>query len=410
MRALVLLLSILAVVSLPSCTRSTIQTPERAMREVTWPLLPEDDLEFSSLLAALSKDVAALQALGDGEMIFGPRRVRRSDYVNALNDLLAAAKQDPTEASFRRVLRERFEAFEVYGGRRWGEIFLTSYYAPVIEGAKRRTTRFSAPLYGVPRDLVNIDLTSFVSVGVISASSASLWRGRLLRAEKKGESPKVVALPDRAAIDAGALRSDAPVLAWVDPIDAFFLQIQGSGRVRLEGGGELTLGYAEQNGHPYVPIGRFLSAEIPPEKMSQGALEAYLRALPSVAAAEMMERNPSFVFFKRLSGMGRTQMGAEVEAGRTIATDAGLFPKGALAFLSFSKPRFTAATDLEPAGWDEVGRFVLDQDTGGAIRGPGRVDLFWGEGPAAKQAAGVIRGPGRLIYFVPRPVVPPPEA
>jgi membrane-bound lytic murein transglycosylase A len=357
-------------------------------------------------VAALSKNVVALQALGDDEMIFGPRRVRRADYVKALNDLLAAAKQDPSGASFHRLLQERFEAFEVYGGRRWGEVFVTSYYAPVIEGARRRTARFSTPLYGVPKDLVNIDLNSFVEAGVVPASSIPLWRGRLLKAEKKGAPLRVVALPDRAGIDAGALRGAAPILAWTDPIDAFFLQIQGSGRVRLEGGGELSLGYAEQNGHPYVPIGRFLRAEIPPEKMSQGALEAYLRAQPVTAAAALMERNPSFVFFKPLSGMGRTQMGTEVEAGRTIATDAGLFPKGALAFLRFSKPRFAAATDLEPVEWSEVGRFVLDQDTGGAIRGPGRVDLFWGEGPAAKQAAGVIRGPGRLIYFVPRPTIP----
>jgi membrane-bound lytic murein transglycosylase A len=109
------------------------------------------------------------------------------------------------------------------------------------------------------------------------------------------------------------------------------------------------------------------------------------------------------VFFRPLERHGVTALGTEVVAGRTIATDTSFFPKGALAFLQFEKPVFNSPGDTEPASWLPTSRFVLDQDTGGAIRGPHRVDLFWGRGPEAKQAAGVMKNKGRLVYFVPKP-------
>ena len=146
----------------------------------------------------------------------------------------------------------------------------------------------------------------------------------------------------------------------------------------------------------------FLLDKIPKEKMSQQAIESHLRSLPDQEARELLNKNPSYVFFRPLCTAGLTYFGTEVVPGRTIATDPVYFPKGALAFLEFEKPRFEKSSSVEPAEFIKASRFVLDQDTGGAIRGPGRVDLFWGRGADAKQSAGVIRGKGHLFYFVPR--------
>ncbi|MGE0528678.1 MAG: MltA domain-containing protein, partial [Bdellovibrionales bacterium] len=272
---------------------------------------------------------------------------------------------------------------------------------PVIEGARHPTGRFRQPLYGVPKDMVLVDMSSFASMRSNVSPGRGVLRGRLV-APTGGEMGRIVAYPSRAEIDSSGLQGQAQVLAYVDPVDAFFLEIQGSGVVHFSDGRELKLGYAAQNGHAYVPVGKFLLDRIPKERMSLQMIESHLRSLPTEEARRLMWQNPSYVFFQRLPNAGRTFLGTEVVAGRTIATDRSLFPKGTLAFLEFEKPIFRSSEDTEPASWQKTSRFVLDQDTGGAIRGPHRVDLFWGRGPLAKQAAGVMKGRGRLIYFVPR--------
>lgn len=353
-----------------------------------------DDLDFATFTTALAANVRTLKAKGDQTLTFGPSKISAGAYAAALESLLAAAEADPSGEKFRALLREKFDAFEVYGADTWGEVFLTSYFEPVIEGARKPGGRFRQPLYGYPRDMIEIDLSSFAD------ARPGIGRG-VLRGRMVNGRGRVVAYPDRGAIEAGGLR-EAPVLAYVDPIDGFFLEIQGSGVVRLEGGTELKVGYAGQNGYPYVPIGRFLLDKIPKEKMSQQAIEAHLRSLPEGEQRALLNRNPSYVFFKPVPRAGVTYFGTEVTGGRTIATDASLFPKGALAFLEFEKPRFERDDSTEAMAWDKTSRFVFDQDTGGAIKGPGRVDLFWGRGAPAKQSAGVMRGKGRLVYFVPK--------
>jgi membrane-bound lytic murein transglycosylase A len=378
-----------------ACTRRPVKSAEEAMRPTSAVLDLKDDLQWRGLRAALVENIRLLRLKGDSTLTFGPTEILAKDYATSLEKLVDAL---PNESRFRQVLAAEFQAMEVYGQDRWGEIFLTSYFAPEIPGSRHARPPFITPLRTAPRDLVEIDLASFgaarPSLGVLGDGKL---RGRLV------DGTRVVAFPDRAGIEAGGLKDDTSILAWVDPIDAFFLQVQGSGVVKFVGGEKLALGYAAQNGYPYVPIGRFLRDKIAKEKMSQQAIEAQLRAMSAEDAAALMNRNPSYVFFRKLEGgVGESSLGGPVVDGRTIATDGSLFPKGALAFLEFSRPVFDSPTAVEPASWEPTSRFVLDQDTGGAIRGGGRVDLFWGRGAAAKQAAGVIRGPGRLVYFVPR--------
>lgn len=364
-----------------------------------------DDLEFSSLVSALESNVKQLRDRKDTNVFldFGPRRVNRAEYARSLEFLLLKAKEDKSGESFRRALSENFEAYEVYGKDKWGQVFITSYYEPVIEGAAKPAGRFTQPIYGVPKDLVVIDVSSFATVapGLEQKGREGFLRGRLLAPQNKDDLPKVVAYPERAEIDTAPL--SAPVLAYADPVDAFFLEIQGSGIVKLSGGKELKVGYAAQNGHPYVAIGKSLTSVMPKEKITLHSIESHLRQIGPEEARKIMQTNPSYVFFRPLQSFGLTFFGTEVVPGRTIATDYTYFPKGTLAFLEFDKPLFADAQAVEPSSWQPTGRFVLDQDTGGAIRGPHRVDLFWGRGPSAKQAAGVMKNNGRLVYFVPRP-------
>ena len=379
------------------CARSLIKSPDQAMRPMgDWPNLT-DDLDFAGLGDALDKNLEALRSRREENLKFGERTIARADYIQALEDLAKAARAGDGGQLFRTTLRENFEPMETYGRDRWGEVFVTSYFEPVIEGSLKPQGRFRMPLYSVPKDMVYVDLGTFPAFSEDSRSQ--MIPGRLVKVNGVN---KVVALPQRASINAGAVDNTAEPLVWVDPIDGFFLQVQGSGTVRLANGQEMRLGYAAQNGHAYVAIGKFLTQQIPIEDMSLMAIEEHLRKLPPEESDALLNRNPSYVFLRPLKGAGVTTLGAEVTDGRTIATDARFFPKGALAWLTFRKPEFDSPETARPARWTDASRFVVDQDTGGAITGPGRVDLFWGRGSVAKQGAGAIRNKGRLIYFVPR--------
>lgn len=380
------------------------------MRPLKGNLNLSDDLEMSSLVKAIESTIKQWENRSEAVLSFGPQKVSREEYLRGLQYLLKEAKADSTGQLFRSAIQSHFDAYEVYGGKQWGEVLVTSYYEPVIDGALKSTERFTQAIYQTPKDLVEVDVTSFEKVRPELAklrelpfeqrSAQNVLRGRLI---SEGVRQRVVAMPDRREIDRGSVKVQSQPLAYVDPIDAFFLEIQGSGVIRLKNGRELKVGYAAQNGHPYVPIGRFLLERIPKEKMSIQAIEDHLRSLPEAEAKTLMEQNPSYVFFRKLETAGQTFFGTEVIAGRTIATDQSLFPKGSLAFLEFEKPQFASSSDKEPTSWGPSSRFVVDHDTGGAIRGPHRVDLFWGRGGEAKRHAGVMKNPGRLIYFVPRP-------
>jgi membrane-bound lytic murein transglycosylase A len=193
-------------------------------------------------------------------------------------------------------------------------------------------------------------------------------------------------------------------LCWVDPIEAFFLHIQGSGTVRLQDGTELFITYADKNGRRYEAIGKFLKERIAPNKVTMQRVEAALREMSVQERDELLYRNPSYVFFKKSPQRAITSLGVPATPGRTIAADPKYAPKGALALLSFAKPVLSddSPPTSEPAREVEITRLVLDQDSGGAITGTDRVDLFWGRGDEAKRYAGIIQHPARIVYLVPR--------
>ena len=302
-------------------------------------------------------------------------------------DLAAAAPQD--EAAARRFVEENFEAWSVAAADGSASGLVTGYYEPIIAGSRTRTDRFRLPVYGVPADLVQVDLEQV----------APDVRGLRLRGRLEGN--RVVPYWTRADIDAGRVRP--PVVAWVeDPVELMFLQIQGSGQVELPGGGRLRLAYADHNGHPYRSIGRFLveRRELALDQASMQGIKAWIAANPA-KAREALDSNPSYVFFREAPDAGGAgpvgTLGVPLAAGYSIAVDARQLPLGAPVFLSTTMP--LSAQPLQ--------RLVAAQDTGGAIRGAVRADFYWGSGPEAGALAGRMRQQGSLWVLWPRGEGPP---
>ena len=206
------------------------------------------------------------------------------------------------------------------------------------------------------------------------------------------------------SIDAGALAGKHLEMVWVDdPVAAFFLHIQGSGRVELPGGKTLRVGYAGQNGHAYVAIGKVLleRGELKREEVSLQSIRRWLADHPA-EARDLLAENPSYVFFQKLAGGPVGSEGVELTAGRSLAVDLAFLPLGVPLWLAASRP------NVDPSQPDlPLQRLLVAQDTGGAITGPLRGDVFWGHGAEAEEIAGRMKNRGRLWLLLPADVVPP---
>jgi membrane-bound lytic murein transglycosylase A len=355
------------------------------MREVRTPRF-DDELPIVSLAAAIEQQAASLaNSSGDIQLKFGPRSISRVAYQQALALLAERIRSASDPAEVLSYVRANFTFFEVYGAPRWGEVFVTGYFEPVLSGSRVATPEFPQPLYAAPPDLLKLDFAAF----------AERFKDEPER-RARVEGGRVVPYYSRAQIDSErALAGQGLELCWVNPIDAFFLQVQGSGVVQFADGSEMVLGFAEKNGHRYEAIGRTLREAMAPTKPTYPNLVQYLRELPRAEQQEIFNRNPSYVFFRKSDKNAVTAIGVPATAGRTIATDHAFFPPGALGFLDFSATHLPGETRLPS-------RLVLNQDVGGAIKGPGRVDLFFGRGEEAGLAAGIVQNRGRLLFLLPR--------
>ena len=398
---------LLVVLLLASCARAPLEDPLKAFRLTEAPEL-SDSLSPASLKEALERDIAALKKGVNipPAYIFDGRTVSREDYLLALE---ALKPETENLDRFRDFVKAHFDFYEVYGNDDgWGVIFSTGYYDPLMQGSRHKTERFSRAIYRTPKDLVTIDLGAYAEkfpdieplqkIKEEQKSAKPSWRGRYI-----AESRRVVPYYSREELESQKVFQGKHIeLAWLDPIDAFFLEIQGSGIVDFGRGKRMRVGYDAQNGYPYEPIGKFLTDAIPIEEMSMQRIRQYMNGLSPEAQDQIFFKNPSYVFFKKLEGKSLTYSGAEVTPGRTIATDRFLFPKGTLGFFDIEEPVFANAEALDPSGWERKPRWVFDQDTGGAIRGGGRVDLYYGEGPEAERRAGVMKRSGRLWIAAPK--------
>jgi membrane-bound lytic murein transglycosylase A len=274
----------------------------------------------------------------------------------------------------RDFLASSFEAVQVGDGR----AFATGYYEPEIAGSPTRAPGYAVPVYARPSDLVDVDLGKF---------SDSL-KGKRIRGRIEGGT--LVPYADRAAIEGGALEGRARVLAWAaDPVDFFFLQIQGSGRLRMPDGSVMRIGYDNQNGHDYTGIGALMRQRglLAPGQASMQGIVAWLRAHPE-EGAKLMRENRSFVFFRELAGAPIGALGRPVTGRVSAAADPKFVPLGAPVFLSLDRA-------------DATGLWVT-QDTGGAIKGANRFDTFWGAGEAAAATAGGMSARGTAFLLLPK--------
>jgi membrane-bound lytic murein transglycosylase A len=298
----------------------------------------------------------------------------------------------PSDEEARRFLEEHFVPWRLANPEGALDGLVTGYYEPLLRGSRTKSGPFVYPLYGPPDDLLTIDL---------STTNPEL-RGMRLRGRIEGK--RVVPYYTRAEIARGAAPVAGKELLWVDdPIEAFFLQVQGSGRVQLQNGETLRVGYADQNGHPFQSIGRFLvdRGELKLGEASMQSIKTWAAANPQ-RVEDLLDQNPSFVFFRELPHTDSASgpigaFGVPLLAGRSIAVDPRYVPLGAPVFLATTFP--ATSTPLT--------RLVLAQDSGGAIRNPVRADFFWGSGAEAGALAGRMRQQGRMWVLLPKGMKPP---
>jgi len=308
----------------------------------------------------------------------------------------ACAAADPLDAdnveSLRLTLEANFVPHRLANPDGATQGLVTGYYEPLLRGSRDQRGAYRFPLYAPPDDLLVIDLAA-----VNPELKNTRLRGRL-------EGRRVVPYYSRAEIERGIAPVAGKEIAWVDDaIEAFFLQIQGSGRIQLESGELLRIGYADQNGHPYQSVGRYLvdRGELKLHEASMEGIRAWARTNPS-RMEEMLNANPSYVFFRELPvrETGQTAaadgpigaLGVPLTPRRSIAVDPRHIPLGAPVFLSTTWPNSEAP----------LARLMLAQDTGGAIRGPVRADFFWGFGAEAGAMAGKMRQQGKMWVLLPR--------
>ncbi|MGH7773162.1 MAG: murein transglycosylase A [Candidatus Binatia bacterium] len=350
----------------------------------------KDDLDQDSLHRAVHRSLEFLQKLPPDRLVGEhPRKLTALEVKESLLSFMDLLGFWDRPEMLAEEIRSRFELYPSSSGPEEGEILFTGYYQPVIEGSLVQSQEFRFPIYGKPKDLIEAETVTLQPLAHVEKTV-----GRL-----SGDS--VVPYFSRYEIDRlGRLRGKGYEIAWVkDPVELFFLHIQGSGLLRLEDGRLLHLNYAASNGRPYSSIGRLLidSGKIPEQELSMQRLRRYLMEHPEERDA-LFAQNESYVFFRFVKSGPLGSLEVPLTPGRSIATDARLFPKGALAFIVSQKPILDAAGNL--LGWQPFSRFVLNQDTGSAIRGPRRVDLYFGSGDEAGLAAGVMRSSGSLYFLI----------
>jgi membrane-bound lytic murein transglycosylase A len=376
-----------------ACARpAPVTRPEDALERVSgWTAVtPEDDRSFTDLAAAVRRSIEYFQKLPrDTFFSLGPDRVNALDMIVTLQNFLLIIENDslPYDRKIKQI-EQNFDFYRSVGSDGRGTVLFTGYFEPLLQCRLVEDNVYRYPLYKRPDDIVEVDLTLF---------GDGFPRNRLFG---RLDGKKIVPYFTREEIDREqALAGKNLELLWCsDPIDIYMLQVQGSGKADLGDGSIVSVLYDGQNGWPYKSLGRYLidSGAMTKENMSMQAVRDYLRNHPDLLQASL-DQNPSYVFFRMDTGPSLGSIGVPLTPGRSIATDSRLFPKGAIAIIKTTKPVIENGAIKE---WVPFTRFVVNQDTGGAIRGPGRVDLFWGQGAEAAISAGAMQQEGELYFLV----------
>ena len=388
---------LLIIAGVAGCTpalKKEAQQPEEALRQVR--LFPpdfSDDMDRDSLILTVKRNLEALDRFGPDTLFhYGPdkftcRQVRESQEL-FLNLLSRGFDAD----QLNREVRKTFRIYRAAGRVGERKVLFTGYYEPIYEGSLVADETFRYPLYRSPDDLVRIDLSLF----------NEKFKDERIVARIEGK--KVVPYYSKFQIDKErVLAGKGLELAWLkNRLDVAFLHIQGSGRLKLPDGKGLLVNYQASNGQPYRSIGRYMIEKgfLTRDAMSMQAIRKYLTENPHVMD-EVLHHNPSYVFFRRVENGPLGSLGVLLTPGRSLALDPVIFPKGALGFISSQKPLVNERGEI--TGWTPFSRFVVNQDSGGAIKGAGRADIFWGSGPQAEVAAGHLQHDGELYILIKKP-------
>jgi len=387
-----LILITFIILSLFACAKPPVTRPELALEPLSWwrSVTPQDDMGFRDIAAAARQSMEYYKKLpSDTSFSLGPMKVTALDMAMTLqNFLLIVENASLTYEQKVNQIRKEFDFYQSVGSDGWGKVLFTGYYEPILTCRINSDDVYKYPLYKRPDDILEIDLSLFGN-----EFPKNKLAGRI-------EGKKVLPYYSREEIDQKkALNGRSLEMLWCrDLVDIYFLQIQGSGKADIGGGDVVSVLYDGQNGRQYKSLGKSLieKGAIAKESMSMSAIREYLRTHPD-EVVPLLSQNPSYVFFRMDISPSLGNIGVPLTPERSIATDSKLLPKGALAFIETQKPVIENNAIKE---WKPFTRFVLNQDTGGAIKGPGRVDLFWGQGAEAELSAGYMQQEGKLYFLI----------
>jgi len=358
-----------------------------ALRKITdpndYPDFAQGWRDLDNLKAAVQNSLSYL-GKPSSRQFFPYAGISHEQVVMSLGTFLTLMDSGARSDEVNGLIRAHFDVYESVGCDDQGTVLFTGYYTPIFDGSWEPTERFLYPLYKVPSDLVK------------GPDGQTL--GQRITDEQ------IVPYPSRAVIEESGML-DGQELVWLsDPFEVYIAHVQGSAKVRLPDGAVVTVGYAATNGHEYESISRVLIDEgkVPGNRMSLAAMIEYFKTHPEEVDI-YVRRNPRYVFFQVSAGTPRGSLNEPVTPWRTIATDKSIFPRASLTFLSTSLPQMELG---EPVVRPYSG-FALDQDTGGAIRAPGRCDVYMGEGDNPGRLAGHTYQEGRLYYLFAKPELPP---
>jgi membrane-bound lytic murein transglycosylase A len=396
-RSLMKLLLILSLISLLGCyaaLKREASYPKEALTRVRF-FYPKfhDDMDYASLARSIRNNLEYLNRL-DPEFLFsyGTNKFSCLHVRNSQKAFLQLIAGNPNPKELNDELKKRFWVYKAAGRAGNRKVLFTGYYEPIYEGSLTHDSVYRYPIYRKPKDLIQINLSLF----------KEKFAGESIIARIDGK--EVLPYFSRKQIEEDdALAGRGLEIAWLkNPLDVAFLHIQGSGRLRLPDGSTFSVGYQATNGRPYQSIGRYLvdRGMLNHENVSMQSIRAYLTDHPEILE-KVLNYNPSYVFFRHIENGPFGNINVPLTAGRSIALDSRLFPKGAICFVSSEKPEVNERNEIRE--WTRFSRFFLNQDTGGAVKGSGRADIFWGSGTYAELVAGHMKQEGDLFVLIMKP-------
>lgn len=352
---------------------------QSALRKITDPYeIPDftlSCLDLTDLRTAIDRSLNYLQKPSAAQF-FPLGDITLTRAVESLKAFAGMMDSRLTPTSMNEAIRAKFDVYMSVGCDDVGTVLFTGYYTPIFDGSMTRTERFQYPLYKMPKDLVK------------GQDGETLGR--------RGPGGVLTQYPSRAIIEMTKMLAGTELIWLGDPFEVYIAHVQGSAKIRLPDSKLVTVGYTANNGHDYHSISKELvnDGRIRTDQLSLSAMIDYFKANPSLVDT-YVRRNPRFVFFKIQDGEPRGSLNEQVIPLRTIATDKSIFPRGCLTFISTRLPRQTGGTVSNQF----YSGFALDQDTGGAIRAPGRCDVYMGIGDEAGKLAGQTYQEGKLYYL-----------